>query len=724
MKGHINDFLEYLEIEKNRSAKTLENYRRYILAFVSFAGIADPSDITAQKVRSFHVHLNRIGLKKNTQAYYLVALRSFLKFLAKRDIKSFSADKVELGRMPERELAFLDLQEVMRLLAAPEGDDIAALRDRAILETLFSTGLRVSELTGLNRENVNIERGEFAVRGKGSKLRVVFLSPEAKETLGAYLAKRTDVHDALFVRYRAKQEQAAELRLTPRSVQRIIKKYAVKAGIVKKVTPHQLRHCLHPDTLIFLPQGITNAKSLYTTKTKITSFDFKALRFASGKIINKTKHQAKGMLSLLADGYELTCSSQHRLFTIGTDGIEEVFAGDLKIGDYIAGVKHVRVDGHAKTAHPFLSVKMWRYLGYVIGDGTVSERRRGIIITDKNRRRIAFYYDLLVSIGHKPIMHQKPGSASYTLHFYSKKMVSFLRSIGCTTIGNKKRVPPLIFKASKNEVRAFLAGFYDAEGNEGTGGVRIFSSSKMLLLEVQALFLLLGIDIRLYERNRRVRLPDKKMTQHTMYSLQILRLPDQLSFLQKIPTFKNVLSSLRKNANSDKLPVRSLLRKIYFGLGGGHWKQFAQWLKADNHIDIYRYIGATTKIVLTKETALKIIALLRKINCQDPRLSVLENLANDKHVKWLRVKKIKKIDYNEAMYDFAVSPHQTLVTNGIISHNSFATDLLQNGADIRSVQAMLGHSSIATTQIYTHYTDKHLREIHKKFHGQKPSSSN
>jgi len=271
MNRYLDDFLEYLEIEKNRSQKTLENYRRYLSEFFMFAKIAKPGRITADAARNFHLYLNRKGLKKNTQAYYLVALRSFLKFLAKRDIKTLSPEKVELGKIPERELTFLEEDEIQCLLKAPEGDDIVSLRDRAILETLFSTGLRVSELTGLDRKKINIERGEFAVRGKGSKLRVVFLSDSAKAALSRYLDKRTDVENALFIRHRLKQEKVSGLRLTPRSIQRMIKKYAVKAGIVNKVTPHMLRHGFATDLLqggadIRSVQAMLGHQSIATTQ--------------------------------------------------------------------------------------------------------------------------------------------------------------------------------------------------------------------------------------------------------------------------------------------------------------------------------------------------------------------------------------------------------------------------------------------------------------------------
>lgn len=255
MRKAISDFLEYLEIEKNRSAKTLENYRRYLLSFLDFSKIKDSSEITAELVRRYRVHLNRAKdhsgntLKKNTQGYYLIALRSFLKYLAKQNISSLAAEKVELGKIPERKLEFLDADELARLLAAPKGNGIAALRDRAILETLFSTGLRVSELCSLNCDNINLDKGEFAVRGKGGKLRVVFLSDSAKMALKNYLAGRDDIHEALFIAHRGPSNKKEEARLTPRSVQRIIKKYAIAAGVIKKVSPHQLRHSFATDLL-------------------------------------------------------------------------------------------------------------------------------------------------------------------------------------------------------------------------------------------------------------------------------------------------------------------------------------------------------------------------------------------------------------------------------------------------------------------------------------------
>lgn len=249
----LTQYLEYLEIEKNRSQKTLENYDHYLKRFLNFSKISSPDQIDLELVRKYRIYLNRITdengktLSKLTQNYHTIALRSFLKYLAKRDIKTLSAEKIELAKNPAREVVFLNPDELKRLLSAPEGNDIATLRDRAILETLFSTGLRVSELCSLNRDSVNIQNGEFSVVGKGNKLRIVFLSDTAKEALKNYLKERTDIEKALFVRH-AKSDKES-LRLSERSVQRLIKKYAVKAGIVKKVSPHKLRHSFATDLL-------------------------------------------------------------------------------------------------------------------------------------------------------------------------------------------------------------------------------------------------------------------------------------------------------------------------------------------------------------------------------------------------------------------------------------------------------------------------------------------
>lgn len=269
----IKDYLSHLEVEKGRSKKTAENYGHYLARFLAWAKIDKPSQIDADLVRDYRLFLNRLedkgkSLKKITQNYHIIALRNFLKYLAKRDIKTLAADKIELAKQMPREVDFLEGDELARLLRAPDGDSLRFLRDRALLELLFSTGLRVSEICKLNRDSFNLDKGEFSVRGKGEKIRVVFISETAKAALKTYLAKRRDIEPALFVRLakgkssglkmdaiqvktgKARQVRLAELRLTSRSVQRIIKQYAIKAGITRRVTPHTMRHSFATDLLM------------------------------------------------------------------------------------------------------------------------------------------------------------------------------------------------------------------------------------------------------------------------------------------------------------------------------------------------------------------------------------------------------------------------------------------------------------------------------------------
>ena len=230
------EFLEYTEIEKGRSLKTVENYDHYLSVFLEYSKVSVPKDITEGLIREYRLWLNRKDLKKKTQNYYLIALRSFLKYFTKRGLKVLSPEVIELAKVGERSIDLITPEELTRLLEAPDVSTLQGLRDKAVLETLFSTGLRVSELCSLPRD-LDLRAEEFSVRGKGEKVRVVFLSPEAKSTIKKYFEKRKDVdNDQMFP-------------MTPRSIQRIIKHYALKAGISKKVTPHVVRHMFATDLL-------------------------------------------------------------------------------------------------------------------------------------------------------------------------------------------------------------------------------------------------------------------------------------------------------------------------------------------------------------------------------------------------------------------------------------------------------------------------------------------
>lgn len=268
LKDLKTEFLQYIEIEKGRSLSTVRNYDHYLSIFFDYSKVKSPKDISDSLLRDYRLWLNRqqahrlkgtssTTIKKRTQNYYLIALRSFLKYMAKRGVESLPPDRIELAKVPERSLDLINIEELNRLISAPDTNTIRGIRDRAIFELLFSTGLRVSELCSLPRD-INLKLDELSVRGKGEKVRVVFISEEAKKWLKAYLDRRKDMDDALFVQVFGKEDDEKSrklskdrdsLRLTPRSIQRIIRFYAIKAGISKKVTPHVIRHSFATDLL-------------------------------------------------------------------------------------------------------------------------------------------------------------------------------------------------------------------------------------------------------------------------------------------------------------------------------------------------------------------------------------------------------------------------------------------------------------------------------------------
>lgn len=261
----ISRFLEHLEVGLNRSPKTIENYHHYLQRFSDFMQeqaewTGHPSQLTQDHVHRYQLFLHRWedewgeALSLKTQNYHLIALRAFLKYLARQDVPSLSAEKIDLKRVGERIVDFLTSEEVERLFAVVDLSKKGGLRDRAMLETLYSTGLRVSELTGLNRSQVDLDRREFTVRGKGRKPRLVFLSEPCVKWLRAYLADRTDNWEPLFISFgRAREDEALGLgekrRLTPYSVQDMVRTCGRLAGIGKKVTPHVLRHSFATDLL-------------------------------------------------------------------------------------------------------------------------------------------------------------------------------------------------------------------------------------------------------------------------------------------------------------------------------------------------------------------------------------------------------------------------------------------------------------------------------------------
>ncbi len=255
----IIDFIEHVEVERGRAQKTAENYHLYLQRLVEFAGDIEVEKVTGELVRKWRLWLNRYEndqgdtLSTLTQSYHLIALRSFLGYCSKRDIETLTPEKVELPKTKRKQVSFLSQDETERIMEVVEGNTPQDLRDKAILELLYSSGLRVSELCNLNREHINLKRGEFMVRGKGQKDRPVFISPEATECLAIYLETRLDDARPLFIRYsgfKTGDKDGESFRLTPRSVQRLVSHYAKLAGITKKVSPHTLRHSFATDLLM------------------------------------------------------------------------------------------------------------------------------------------------------------------------------------------------------------------------------------------------------------------------------------------------------------------------------------------------------------------------------------------------------------------------------------------------------------------------------------------
>ena len=276
LKQLKTQFLEYIEIEKGRSLKTVENYDHYLTVFLNQTKATSPEQITDNAVREFRLWLNRQPvrslaktnqtLNKKTQNYYLISIRAFLKYLARQEIKSMSPERIELAKTSERSLDLITHAELERLLDAPKGNEIGNLRDKAILELLFSTGLRVSELCSLPRD-IDLSVDELSIKGKGGKIRVVFISDYAKKVLKDYLSARKDMEDALFVqlpdknsknkkrsknvdkKIDGKKKEEKSSALTKRSVERIVRRCATVAGISKRVTPHTMRHLFATDLL-------------------------------------------------------------------------------------------------------------------------------------------------------------------------------------------------------------------------------------------------------------------------------------------------------------------------------------------------------------------------------------------------------------------------------------------------------------------------------------------
>lgn len=261
LSQYIRDFLEHTEVGRNQSLKTIENYQHYLSRFLKWYGDKSPHTIKLNDIHKYRLFLNRyeddrgrtLGVK--TRNYHVIALRAFFKYLIKNDVQTLPPEKIDLQKIPERSVEYLTREELERLFKEVGSEGILALRNRAIIETLYSTGLRVSELVSLNRSQVDLERKEFMVRGKGRKPRIVFLSDRAATHIQNYLKSRKDNFDPLFISHgRARKSDDITMgekrRLTRVTIENIVRKTARKAGIIKKVTPHTIRHSYATELLL------------------------------------------------------------------------------------------------------------------------------------------------------------------------------------------------------------------------------------------------------------------------------------------------------------------------------------------------------------------------------------------------------------------------------------------------------------------------------------------
>ncbi len=299
----VGEFLEYCEIERNLSPLTIRDYRHYLEFFCEWSKanspILRPQDLTLEVVRKYRVYLahynspnGNLPIKKVTQNYYVIALRSFLRYLVKKDLKVVTPDKIELPKTESRSLKFLDRDQLDRLLGQPDVSKERGLRDKALMEMLFSTGLRVSELCRLNRDQVNLERREFGVIGKGGRARVVFLSDRACLWLERYLSKRSDSFGPLFIRYSGNMDPTVngeKMRLTPRSVQRLVDKYVRKARLPVKASPHVLRHSFATD-LLMNGADLRSVQELLGHKNVATTQIYTHVTNAQLKDVHKSFH--------------------------------------------------------------------------------------------------------------------------------------------------------------------------------------------------------------------------------------------------------------------------------------------------------------------------------------------------------------------------------------------------------------------------------------------------
>lgn len=686
----INESIRKEALRRGYSSKTIKTYCDCVERFFRYCK-EEPKKVTKKDIKEFLNKLADNGKSGNTINVYLNSLKFLFEELLGKRMKL----NIRYSKKPVKLPVVLSKEEIKKLFNAIENP-----KHKLMIQLMYSAGLRVSELINLKPEDLELEKNYGWVRhGKGNKDRLFIVAEALKEDIKKFIgSKKLNEYNFLFTSIKGRKYDV-------RSLQQIIKKARIKARIDKRISCHTLRHCLHPNTRIFSNCGIYTVRNF--NKSNIQSYNFNNMDSVFANNIIKFKHNSKKILSILADGYEILCTPKHRLFTIGKEGIEEKRAQNIHKGDWIIGIKQVRFTGKNTKK----GVNFWRLVGYILGDGVVSERRRGVFAYDKDKSILKFYktiVDKLYNINSKIVKLKDRNS--YCLNMYSTQIVKELIKYGLNNISKNKYAPIDLMSATLKEICAFIAGFYDADGNSGY--IRFFSSSKELLKDIQMLLLRLGIDSHLATRNRKVRLPQGKKILHTIFELQIIHLPDQKRFFKKIPTLKSKSIRFENNFYGEKIPVCPIIKKLRSRYITKKNMPYAVIEREAKKLGI-RTIRYET-INPTKKSLIKLIKVFKDV-ATDKELSILKKICYAKNIKWLRVKKNENFQYFGEVFDFHIPKYECLITNGILSHNSFATHLIENGNSITEVQALLGHKSPETTFVYIHTANPKLINIKSPF---------
>ena len=677
-------FVQELIIE-GYSSKTVKMYMLYCEEMLYHIGKPVES-LEKKDIVGYLAHKKEAGCSNAT----LSLVHASMEYMFKRHLKMNVLEDIKIAKKAKTLPKVLTKDEIRALFESTHFG-----RNRLMLQFMYGSGCRVSEVVSLKVEDLNMKEKTATIRGgKGNKDRFIILSKEWVHGVKKYLDRKKVKSEFVF------SKKTNGKNLTTDTVQRIVRKSAKKAGINKHVTPHCLRHCIEASSRVFTGQGIRSAQKLFGTvdANSVHSFNWVKDETIVSPLIGKEEQKQNGLLEIQAGGYWIKCTPEHRFFAGSVNGLAEIQAKDIQIGDFVLGAKKIQIEG-TKVA----SNNWWRFVGYVTGDGTVSKSRHEVLINDKSFSNLEFYQHIAeAELGKKPFITALNSGDSYVLTHYSQALVRQLDTIGLAVHAPWKRVPSELFSATNEEICHFLAGYYDADGNEGVP--RFFSASKEMLKDVQSLFLRLGINTHLLERNRKVKLPQGKWIQHRIFELLILRQPDQLLFKALIPTRKKI--RLENPTRGERIPACKILSKLYPKLLSK--KGLIYRIQTKRNIKyLKRYCKA---IVPVRETLEKILLEAEKFEDLKEETLALRSLMGE-NFKWMKVTKITPIEGTHKVYDFTIAGTENFIADGFVVHNSYATHLLEAGTNIRYIQALLGHSSLNTTQIYTNVASEQLKKV-------------